>query len=102
MQEARGLTSWAMQVPMIVKIALVRSAPWSSQVKSQFRLPSLPSTNRRSSRSRRLSVSTSRPSECPGREGVVALEIDERMLEDLLDGVDVVPESSRARRPRVH
>jgi transposase len=35
------------------------------------------------------------------RAGAPVVEIDERTLEDLLDGVDVVPASSRTRR-RVH
>ena len=50
---------------------------------------------------KRLDAGTFRVPE-PPREGLVALEIDERTLEDLLDGVDVMPESARARRRRVH
>lgn len=50
---------------------------------------------------KRLDKGTFRIPEAP-REGVVALEIDERTLEDLIDGVDIVPESSRGRRRRVH
>jgi transposase len=50
---------------------------------------------------KRLDAGTFRVPEAP-REGVVAIEINESTLDDLLDGVDVVPaESSRGRR-RVH
>jgi transposase len=49
---------------------------------------------------KRLDKGTFRVPEAP-REGVVALEIDERMLEDLLDGIDVVPKSEPRRR-RIH
>lgn len=50
---------------------------------------------------KRLDQGTFRVPEA-SREGAVAIEIDERTLEDLLDGIDIVPESSRARRRRVH
>jgi transposase len=49
---------------------------------------------------KRLDKGTFRVPESP-REGVAAIEIDERMLEDLLDGIDVVP-ASTPRRRRVH
>ena len=49
---------------------------------------------------KRLDKGTFRVPESP-RAGTPVVEIDERTLEDLLDGVDVVPASSRARR-RVH
>jgi transposase len=48
---------------------------------------------------KRLDEGTFRVPEAP-REGVAALEIDERVLEDLLDGVDVTPASSKPRRRR--
>ena len=48
---------------------------------------------------KRLDEGTFRVPEAP-REGVVALEIDERVLEDLLDGVHVAPASSKPRRRR--
>jgi transposase len=49
---------------------------------------------------KRLDKGTFRVPESP-REGVTALQIDERMLEDLLDGIDVVPKSEPRRR-RIH
>jgi transposase len=49
---------------------------------------------------KRLDQGTFRVPEAP-REGVTALEIDERVLEDLLDGIDIVPKSEPRRR-RVH
>jgi transposase len=49
---------------------------------------------------KRLDQGTFRVPEAP-REGVTALEIDERMLEDLLDGIDIVP-ASEPRRRRIH
>jgi len=50
---------------------------------------------------KRLDKGTFRVPEAP-REGVVAIEIDERTLEDLLDGIDVVPAESQPRRRRIH
>jgi transposase len=51
---------------------------------------------------KRLDEGSFRVPEAP-REGVVALEIDERVLEDLLDGVDVTSAASKpSRRRRVH
>ena len=50
---------------------------------------------------KRLDAGTFRVPEAP-RDGLVAFEIDERTLEDLLDGVDIVPESGRGMRRRVH
>ena len=49
---------------------------------------------------KRLDRGTFRMPEAP-RDGVTALQIDERMLEDLLDGIDVVPKSEPRRR-RIH
>jgi len=50
---------------------------------------------------KRLDQGTFRIPEAP-REGVVALEIDERTLDDLLDGIEVVPADSTRRRRRIH
>jgi transposase len=50
---------------------------------------------------KRLDAGTFRVPEAP-REGDTAIEIDERTLEDLLDGVDVVPVASTRRHRRVH
>ena len=50
---------------------------------------------------KRLDEGTFRVPEAP-REGVVAVEIDERTLEDLLDGIDVEPACTTGRRRRVH
>ena len=50
---------------------------------------------------KRLDKGTFRVPEAP-RDGLVALEIDERTLEDLLDGVEIVPDSAASRRRRVH
>lgn len=49
---------------------------------------------------KRLDKGTFRVPEAP-REGATALEIDERTLEDLLDGIDIEP-ASEPRRRRVH
>ena len=49
---------------------------------------------------KRLDRGTFRAPEAPA-DGAVAVEIDERMLDDLLDGVDVEPETPR-RRGRLH
>jgi transposase len=50
---------------------------------------------------KRLDEGTFRIPESP-RQDAVVVEIDERSLEDLLDGIDLVPESSHTRRRRVH
>jgi transposase len=50
---------------------------------------------------KRLDAGTFRVPE-PPREGVAVVEIDERALEDLLDGVDVVPPASTRARRRMH
>ncbi len=49
---------------------------------------------------KRLDQGTFRVPEAP-REGMVAVEIEERALEDLLDGIEVAAASTRRRR-RVH
>jgi transposase len=50
---------------------------------------------------KRLDDGNFRVPEAP-RDGVAAIEIDERTLEDLLDGVDIVPVASTRARRRVH
>jgi transposase len=49
---------------------------------------------------KRLDRGTFRAPEAPA-DGTVAVEIDERMLDDLLDGIDVEPATPR-RRGRLH
>jgi transposase len=49
---------------------------------------------------KRLDKGTFRIPTAP-RDGAVAFEIDERVLEDLLDGIDIAP-ASAPRRRRVH
>jgi transposase len=50
---------------------------------------------------KRLDRGTFRVPEPPA-EGVAAVSIDERALEDLLDGIDVEAVVGRTRRPRIH
>ena len=38
----------------------------------------------------------------PVGEGVTSIVVDERALDDLLDGIDVEAKARRAPRPRVH
>jgi len=38
----------------------------------------------------------------PAREGELVVQIEERALDDLLDGIDVEKATPRTRRPRIH